>query len=299
VELLSQTNADFVLYPNFLSYPSLRHTPSAPVNHDLTYLDLPEYVSRKNQQDLERFVPIAVARSSFVVTVSRFTKQKIAQAYHVPSDRILVTPIPPEPKRKFGKREEASVLLHAGIRKPFILYLSTIEPRKNLISILEAYTQLPVEHREYYTMVVAGRIGWNCEAEEAKIRELRAQGYDIKFLGYVDELMRAVLFKRAVLYINASGYEGFGMPLLEAMSYGTPVAASDIPVFHEVAGTAASYFNQESVPAIARCLQNLLDDDDRRRELRKRGQEQAGTFDWGDVAHDVYKKILQALEKKS
>ncbi len=297
VEILSKTAADFILYPNFLSYPSLRRTPSAPVIHDLTYLDLPEYVADKNQRDLERFVPVAVRRSSFIITVSEFSKQKIAGIYHQSTDRILVTPIPAEPPRTFTDREESSVLLHGGIHKPFILYLSTIEPRKNLPSILEAYTKLPATIRNTHTMVVAGRIGWKSNAEENKIRDLRRQGFDIKYLGYVDELMRAVLFKNAVLYVNASGYEGFGMPLLEAMSYGTPVAASDIPVFHEVAGTAASYFNYQDVDAIAECIENLITDEARRNQLSEQGKKTAASFTQEAIAASVYKKILRAVEK--
>src|SRR6266542_2739267 len=121
LEVLAKERADFVLFGNFLGYPMLRKTPSAPVIHDLTFLDLPQYVSAKNQKDLARFVPQQIKRSSFVITVSNFSKQRIEEAYQVPAERILVTHIPPEQPTIYSQSEINRTLKAAGVTQPFLL----------------------------------------------------------------------------------------------------------------------------------------------------------------------------------
>jgi glycosyltransferase involved in cell wall biosynthesis len=171
LELLVKERVDFVLFGNFLGYPSIFKVPAAPVVHDLTYLDLPEYVAVKNRNDLTRFVPQQIKRSKFVVTVSEFSKKKIIQNYNVAPDSVLVTPIPPEEPQKFPEAERATQIKKLGISKPFILFLSTIEPRKNLVNLIDAYAKLPDDLRQKYTLVVTGRIGWNCDPEIARLKK--------------------------------------------------------------------------------------------------------------------------------
>lgn len=295
VEYLAKTRADFILFPNFLSYPSLYHTPSAPVIHDLTFLDLPEYVAKKNGADLRRFVPKAIARSSFVMTVSDFTKGRIHDTYGVPADNILVTPIPPEPNRSFSDSERTATLTKLGVKTPYILFLGTVEPRKNLLNLMNAYMQLPDSVRTTTSLVIAGGVGWNCDAEMAKIAELQGKG--VIHLGYVDEDARATLFQSAAVFVTASSYEGFGMPVLEAMSYGIPTAVSDIPVFHEVAGDSAVYFNQTDPEAIAASLANLLNDSTKHAALGTAGQTRASSMHWETVAANVYERIVKSTSQ--
>lgn len=297
VEYLAKTSGDFILYPNFLSYPSFNRTPSAPVIHDLTYLDLPQYVAHKNRQDLERFVPKAIERSNFVITVSDFTKQRVRTIYNTPKENIVVTPIPPSEPRIFTEKKRAGLLKKQGVNKPYILFLGTVEPRKNLIGLMEAYTLLPEEIRREHSLVIAGMVGWNCEAELAKIKDLQERGYDIKQIGYVDEPTRAALYAGARLFVSASSYEGFGMPVLEAMSYGTPVAASNIPVFREVAGDSAIYFDQAEATTIARTLSKLLSDPKQLEKLGNQGKRRAHAMHWDEIAKQVYDRIVTAVKK--
>lgn len=297
LEFFYPKKIDFVLFGNFLGYPRLRNTPGATVVHDLTYLDLPEYVSAKNRNDLTRFVPKEIARSAFVITVSEFSKQKIATTYGIDPTNILVTPVPPEPPIFYNQTDKQETLNKAGITKPFILFLSTIEPRKNLINLIEAYQQLSTELREQYTLVIAGRIGWNCEAEEAKIKEVTKQKANITYLGYVDDKTRAVLLQSATLMANASHYEGFGMTVLEAMSYGTPCAISNIAVYHEVAGDSAVYFNQDSPAAIAQSLATILIDSNQLQTMSRRSKARAATFSWKRVANSLFSYIQKSVRK--
>lgn len=296
LELLTKEQGDFVLFGNFLGYPMLHKTPSAPVIHDLTYLDLPQYVSAKNQRDLMRFVPRQIKRSSFTITVSQFSQQRIHDVYNVALDDILVTHIPPEQPHKYSQADNRKTLQAAGVTGPYMLFLSTIEPRKNLVSLIDAYAALPQATRDSYMLVIAGRIGWNCQAEIERLERAKAEGLRVIHLGYVDDQTRFTLFQSAALFVMPSSYEGFGMPILEAMSYGTPCLVSDIPVFHEVAGDAVRYFDHTSAKALTGSLQTLLNNKPDRQQLGQAGKRHAQEFRWEAVASKLYDKIRQTTD---
>lgn len=296
VELLTLTRADFILYPNFLGLASLFKTPSASVIHDLTFIDLPDYVAKKNLSDLLHFIPAQIKRSSFIITVSEFGKKRIHEEFQVPLDEILVTPIPPESPRIVSPVEEQRLLKKLGVHGKFILTLGTVEPRKNLLNMLDAYLQLPEEIQKEYAFVSAGKIGWNCEAEVARLAALQKAGKNIIRVGYVDETERAVLYHNAELFTWASHYEGFGMPILEAMSYGTPCAISDIPVFQEVAHEAALYFDQSRSEAIAQAWLQILRDPALHKRLSEDGKKRVELYRWDEVAASLYNRIEQTLK---
>jgi glycosyltransferase involved in cell wall biosynthesis len=295
LELLVKEKVDFVLFGNFLGYPSIFKVPAAPVVHDLTYIDIPEYVAAKNRHDLTKFVPQQIKRSRFVVTVSEFSKKKIVEQYNVRPGDVLVTPIPPAKPQVLSEVERIAQIKDLGINKPFILFLSTIEPRKNLISLIDAYAQLSSSIRERYTLVVTGRIGWNCDAEVARLKLAVEEGLDVIHLGYVSNKAREALFQSATLYTSSSSYEGFGMPILEAMSYGRPCAVSDIAVFHEVAQESVRYFDHTSPKSIAQTLDTILSDTALQQSLSKASLQQVQRFKWADVADALYRKITENI----
>lgn len=294
VELLAKTKADFILYPNFLGYPSLFKTPSAPVIHDTTFLDLPEYVARKNQQDLERFVPQTLARSNFVITVSDFSKQKIIKTYHTPSEQLLVTPIPPLPVTKLSEQQRQKCLDEMHITGPYLATVGTIEPRKNILTLLQAYQLLPSALQKEYALVVAGRVGWNCQEEVSALKRL-SQSHNVNYVGFISDEQRTALYQSANAFTSASFYEGFGMPVLEAMSYGLPCAVSDIAVYHEVAGDSALYFDQQDPQSIANTLAKLLGDKTLQSDYAKRSHQKAASYHWEPVAQKVIGRIAAII----
>jgi glycosyltransferase involved in cell wall biosynthesis len=295
LELLVYKKVDFAFFDNFLGYPSLFKVPNAPVVHDLTYFDLPQYVSAKLRSDLSRFVPKTIERSDFTVTVSSFTKERIHEIYGVPTDDILVTPVPPVNPVMHSDEIRKAALHKMGIYKPFILTLGTVEPRKNVSKLIEAYKDLPQAVRDEYAFVIAGRIGWYSEADEAAIKNAAHEGYNVQHLGYVDEHDREILFQAATLFVCASHYEGFGMPILEAMSYGTPCAISNISVFHEVAGNAANYFDQEKSGIISSHLEALLTNKQLLTKLGKEGKAQAESFKWETIVTSIFDRIKRTI----
>lgn len=297
LEYLIKGKADFAFFPNFLGYPSLRGTPSAPVIHDMTYIDLPQYVASKNGSDLRNFMPKQVGRSQFVVTVSDFSKGKITEHYGTPDKDIIVTHIPPEEPHLYGSSVQEETLKGLGITKPFILFLGTVEPRKNITSLIDAYAALPPKLRQAYSLVIAGRIGWNCDKEIARFKSAKEEGLDVIHLGYVTEQARAVLFQTTSLFAHASEYEGFGMPILEAMNYQAPCCVSDIPVFREVAADAARYFDPKDISSITSCMEALLGNQAELTHLGSLGKDRAQTFTWDEITDLLYQKIMQTLGK--
>jgi glycosyltransferase involved in cell wall biosynthesis len=297
IELLAMQRGDFIMYANFLSHPSLFRTPSAPVIHDLTYLDLPELVSPKLRRDLVHFVPKAIKRSAFVVTVSQFSKRGIHKAYNVLSGDILVTPIPPPTKQLFTAAKNTRLLREAGVHKPFVLFVGTIEPRKNIIGLIEAYTKLPKKLQNTYSLVLAGRIERFAGAEEEAIKNAQAAGYDVIHLGYVSDETKDCLFQSATIFAHASRYEGFGMPILEAMNYGLPCAISNIPVFKEVGGDATLYFDYAKPAEVTKALEQLLSSAALRTRYSKKALKQAASFKWETVAGNLYDMIRTHLKR--
>lgn len=296
IELLTFVHADFILFPNYLGSPSLFKTPSAPVIHDLTFIDHPESMSDKNQRDLTKFVLNMIKRASFVITVSEFSKKRIVEIFAVGKDEILVTHIPPQLPVPLSEQEAAELLLKEGVKKPYILSLGTIEPRKNLLRLMEAYVSLPQSTRKRVALVIAGKVDWKYAETKQRLSALQAAGYDITYLGYVDDTLRAALYKRAALFVSSSYYEGFGMPILEALSYDTPCAVSDIPVFREVAADAVVYFDPYSVESMARVIERELgprpsiDSQTRKKRLDR--------FSWDQVCQALYNRVAATVATK-
>lgn len=290
VELFHYTKADFVIYPNFVGYRSLRKIPSAVAIHDLGYLDCPEYLQPGNQSFLERFVPKSIRRSSFIITISEATKAAIQKHYGTDDNKFVITPIPP------AKSSEAAMKPGIAAEK-FILFISTLEPRKNFIGLVRGYMELPKEVRKEYGLVLAGGTGWNVEQDIAEIKTFQASGEKIVTTGYISQAEKNWLIQNATVFVLPSHYEGFGMPILEAMEVGTPTAVSDIPVFREVSGEASVYFDHLDPKSIAATIKQVIEDSSLRRKLINNGYKQVRKLDWDKIAESIYKRILQ--EKKA
>jgi glycosyltransferase involved in cell wall biosynthesis len=173
----------------------------------------------------------------------------------------------------------------------FILYLGTLEPRKGLDTLLAAYTSLAGQTRR--PLVVAGKKGWRTES---LFQRIQAQGLDpwVHFTGYVPDEDLPGLLSQAELLVYPSQYEGFGLPVLEAMACGTPVICSDAASLPEVAGRAGLLFRPGDPKSLAAAMGQLLEDPVLRQDLRARGLERALKFCWEDSARQVV-RIYQSL----
>lgn len=295
LELFFKRRGDVALFPSFVSLPSLTNIPKIVVVHDVCYLEHPEYVPTKNRLFLKRFVPRSVRQAALVIAVSNATKAAVKAHYKTPESKLFVTPVPPAQKGN----DQGFKLATLGVKDKFILFVGTLEPRKNILSLVKAYEQLPEEVRQEYQLVLAGGFGWYMEDTFAYIKQLQQKGFGIVTPGYVNDEARAALYKKTSLVVLPSFYEGFGMPILEAMNYGVATAVSDIPVFHEVAGNASAYFDHHNPTDIARVIGNLLAKPDRRKDLVAFGNERLKLYSWPKVATSLYEQIEAILSPKS
>ena len=296
-EFLLRSPADFYLFPNFIGWPSIKRKPSAVVIHDLYYHEHPEQVRRLNRYDLTKLVPKTLRRSSLVITISKATSAALQQAYPTITKPTVITPIPPEPPLKLSPKEATTAVQNLGITKPYILFVGTIEPRKNIIGLLNAYALLPTALRQKYALVLAGGKGWLDEPTLQLIASLQAQGESIVQTGYIDNATKAALYHQATLFVLPSFYEGFGIPILEALSYEVPVLISDIPVFREVAGKAANYCDPHEPADIASKLEQLLADSDLPAKTKLLAQQQLQKFSWSKSASDVFEAIAKQVKR--
>lgn len=266
--------------------------------HDLSFLRYPEFFSaRKNFWHKMINVKKLIRRFDRVVAVSENTKRDIMELCGVDGSKIKV--IYAGVGEEYGKNVDEKKLLEAKIKynlpDKFILYLGTLEPRKNVDGIIRAYNEMRIRNQklENVKLVIAGGQGWKSgkiykEWERSEFKD------DIKFLGYADSKDKAYLYNLASVFVYPSFYEGFGFPPLEAMASGAPVIASYAASLPEVTGDAALMVDPYNIGDIARAMEVILTDESLKNKLVARGLERAKKFSWENTARE-YLEILNNL----
>lgn len=290
---LPLVKADWILYPNFYVWPSFGESKKAVVIHDVCYLRHPEYVEDKNQAFLSRVVNKAIMKSDKIVVMSDFTKNEVMELLGVDENRIIKITIPVNqetlaPDLNLGKQRLAD---RYGITKPYIMTLGTLEPRKNLEDLVNAYCLLPEAVRDEYSLVLAGKWGWKTEGLRALIEDRLQQGFDIITTNHIDGTDKATLYYQASAFALTTHYEGFGMPLLEAMYCGIPTVAVDIPVLKEV-GQDGCLWAEKTPESVCTALATILTNQDYALTLSQKGKAVAQGYSWDATA----KTLAQELE---
>lgn len=296
-ELLIRRRGDFLLFPSFLDYPSLLHTPSASVIHDLAYLEMPETVSVTNRHDLETLVPRTLARSSFTLVPSEITRQAILRQYTDYTRPIVVGHIPPVSTLAVAKDVSRKTIASMGVTKPYVLYVGTLEPRKNIVNLVKAFQMLPESLRSSHALVLMGSKGWGShDAINTILSHAADAGLQIIATGYTNDAQKAALYSNAVLLVQPSWYEGYGMPLVEAAAYGLPIVASDLPIFREVLGEGAAIFCNPADPhAISSAVQQALSDTELRKRMISAQRMLVRNLSWEDLADSVLDQIRKSI----
>lgn len=280
---------DFAIFPNFVALPSLRRTPYAVAIHDMCFIDHPEYMQPLNTSFLKRFTKQSAIKSSLVITISEFTKYRIEKHFGKKvSAKTLILPIPYiQPKNKGSVRTSIKKIS----KKPFALYVGTLEPRKNISGLVAGFSKTPSALLRSSSLVLAGGIGWETQETLDLIRKSQSN-VDIHQLGYVTNAERDYLYQKASVVCLLSHYEGFGMPILEAMHYNKPLLLSSIPVFREVAGHNATYCNPNNPNDVAIKLELFFS----RTSLNPTAYSKP-PYDWQDNAARLLEQINQLREK--
>lgn len=270
---------DLTIFPNFATWPTAHSHLRATVIHDLTYLRYPEVVEAKNLQHLRRVVPRSVRRADFIITVSETIKQELVDEFRLDPARCIVTTIPPD--SSFAVPNHNEIHQKYGIpTQDFIFFIGNLEPRKDIPTLIAAYCQLPPELRRRYSLVLAGGKGWKTEASEQAIRDAQDAGERVVHVGYVDQADASAFHQQASLFVMSSLYEGFGMPILEALTSGTPVVASDIPVLREAGGDAALYAEPQNSHDFALKITEALTNSSTQAALHAAIGPHLSTFSW-------------------
>lgn len=292
-EIFTRQNSDITLFTNFAALPSLTSKLSVVAVHDLGFIDCPEYISTKNLAFLKKWAPRSLRKSEMVITISEFTKNRIIDVFDIDENKIHVTPIPPASHVP----PDNSIIEKFGIQGDYILFVGTIEPRKNISNLLDAYSSLPAQIKDTYSLVLVGGKGWHDEQILDKLVTLKSLGNKIHQTGYVSDAERAAFYENSTVCVLPSYYEGFGMPVLEAMSYGKPVVCSNIEVFKEVAGDAAMYFNVNDVVALKDTLTKLLSSQQVMSKYKHLSLRHSEKFiNWDTVAKDLIKSFRERLQ---
>jgi glycosyltransferase involved in cell wall biosynthesis len=276
----------------------LRSVPTVLTVHDLIFRQLPEHHKPLNRAYLNLTLPLYCRRATHVITISERTRRDVTAAYDVPPEKVTVIHEAADPRfRPQTPGRVTAVRQRYGLPERYILFVGTIEPRKNLTRLLHAFEAL---HGDDLcdALVIVGKRGWLyggffAELEQSPVRDA------VLLPGYVPDEALPAVYAGAQALAFPSLYEGFGLPALEAMACGTPVACSGTSSLPEVAGDAALYFDPNSEGAIAETLRRLLGDPDLRGELVQRGFERAACFSWDRVAAEtkaVYDAVMRADE---
>ena len=285
LEFFTRQKADITIFTNFVASPTLTKTKKVSLIYDLSYIDCPEFVSDNLTAHLTKWVPYTLRASDLIVVNCEFVKSRIIDFYSYPSDKIVIVPIPPAEHYK----PDYSIISKHKLDKSYVLFVGTIEPRKNIINLIKGYSRIEPNLRNKYPLVLAGGKGWKDSESLLLIEELQKKGVKIILTGYISDGEKAALYKNASVCIQPSLYEGFGMPILEAMSYGKPVVCSNLAVFHEVAADAAIYFDAKNPDDIANCLSNVIANPDLQMSLSIKSTKYMKKYPkWEQVAKELY-----------
>lgn len=287
--------ADVYYSPDF-TLPPLRGGRAAVTIHDLSFLRVPETADAGLRAYLSAAVPRAVTRADHVFADSAHTRQDLIDLLGVPPDRIsvLLSATSPHFRRVEDAAALAEVRARYGLDGPFILGLGTLEPRKNLARLMEAFARLRAEGVAHHLILVGGR-GWLDDPIFAHVERLGLRD-SARFLGYVPDADLPALYSLADAFAFPSLYEGFGLPPLEALACGTPTVVSDTSSLPEVVGDAALLVPPTDVDALAAALRRLLDDAALGARLRVAGPSRAASFSWDTAARQLQATLLRLAQ---
>lgn len=262
--------------------------------HDVIPYIYPETSSRLDWMIHHYWLPLIVKRLDAIITISERSKSDLLLHLPAKQESIIVIPPAASPKyRPLGSMEIEMRLLRLGISFPYILYVGSIEARKNLDRLLEAYAQFR-SWSEKWKLVIVGASKWKFSSVFSTLEQLHLTS-DVHFTGYVPEADLPVLYNGASLFVFPSIYEGFGLPVLEAMACGTPVITSNCSSLPEAAGEAAILIDPMDINAIAYAIQQVLGEPDLAMSMRQKGLVQAQQFSWDQTARrtiEVYESLL-------
>jgi len=283
--------------PNYFLPPF--RGPSVSTFHDLSVYRHPEFHPPARVSLMRREIPKALRRADHLITDSHFVAAELSEYLSVARDRISVVPCGVS-DTYFPRSVESleGPLARYGLApKSYALCVSTVEPRKNIANLLRAYETLPSNVRARVPLVLCGDRGWISEEIHAAIERARREQW-LRYFGYMPEEELPLIYAGACVFIYPSFYEGFGLPVLEAMASGVPVVAANSTSIPEVAGDCALLVEPNAIGELADAVERSLDDEDWRERAARCGIARAAELTWAACASktvDVYREVMSRV----
>lgn len=291
-------NAEFDVYhePNFIPFEF--SGPRVITVHDLSYLRFPHAHPEDRVRMMTEMLPPAIEHSQCIIADSYFTKMEILSEFGVADEKVHVTHL--GKSASFYPRDKLSVSKilekYSLTMGRYVIAVGTLEPRKNLIQAIQAYQTLPDKLAKEFPLVIVGMRGWKEKGLVSDLDNLISQG-KAKMLGYVPSDELPYLYSGARSLVFPSLYEGFGLPVLEAMACGAPIIASNSSSIPEVVGEAGLLVDVGDVDTMASSILTLCEDDSEFLRLSEQGLIQADKFSWEQCAKDTYSAYQYALKQ--
>jgi glycosyltransferase involved in cell wall biosynthesis len=262
--------------------------------HDITPIDYPDYLVPEYVLWYRFMIPRLLKGVQRIIAVSNYTKQKIVELIGIEEEKIEVIPNGVDKKYWMTSPDsESNSIRSLGLYSSrYLLYVGSLQPRKNLSRLLQAWGLIQNEVPEDIWLVVAGAEGKKEVFSQLKLSVIPPR---VQFTGYVSDDILPIMYRKALGFVFVSLYEGFGLPILEAMASGTPVLASNLTAIPEVAGNAALLVDPYKTEEIADGLLKLIMDDSLRTRLQQKGLEQAKLFSWEKTAEKTWKVLEENI----
>jgi len=295
--LLRRDKPDVLFMPiQMLPFLKAKKQKSVVTIHDLAFLLYPETFPPKDAFLHKLYVREAITKADHLIAITEATKQDIIKFYNINPAKITVVyhGVDKDRFRLMQKGEEhliAEVKTKYNITKPYLLYIGNVQPRKNIQGLIKAYQQLKANTEHNYQLVIAGAKAWLVDEVMKEIGDSYRD--DIIFTGRFEDAELTPLLWGADLFVLPSFYEGFGLPILEAMACGVPTVVSDTPSLVEVGGKASLSFDPHNIDDMAKVLDNILSDGKLRKKIRKLGLKRVAEFSWDHCAKETVKIIEQ------
>jgi len=269
--------------------------PSAVSILDVSYLHFPNLFKKKDLYQLKLWGRYSIGKANKIITISKSSKSDIIKEYGVSEDRVIV--IYPGIKQVLSME---NLKKKFGVSNNYILFVGTLQPRKNIVRLIEAFSRLRTKDLGLKTdleLLIVGKKGWMYE-DILNAPKKYGVSDNVKFLDSVSDEDLPSFYRNAICFVLPSLYEGFGLPILEAMKYGCPVIISNVSSLPEAGGDAALYFDPENAQDIARKIDQVISDEKLREKMREKGYQQVKKFSWEKTARETL-KVLQELGGKS
>lgn len=278
--------------------PRFSPVPSAISIMDLSYLHFPELFKSSDLYQLKNWTRYSAEKAEMIFTISEASKHDIMKIYKIPESKITVT----YPGIKFDEKQKSAPMVDVhkayNISRRYLLFVGTLQPRKNIVRLFEAFKVLKTQKKyDDLELVIVGKKGWLFDEILVAPTQL---GIDqsVKFLDFIPDKDMSSLYKHAQCFVLPSLYEGFGLPVLEAMTYDCPVVTSNISSLPEAGGDAALYFDPTNVSDIAKTIDKVLSNEKLRQDMIKKGQSQVKKFSWEKTARQTLEVLMEIGSRK-